>query len=161
MALPIYTLTMLIYDSLLVLLGFKKKVVPAKENWIAYADFKTSHAYRLFSDSNFFLMLMIIMTFFFSYFILAVFICCYYRFLERFRREIDYKFAKDYISYSLVNCIQLGHNQTLKEHLMDDPAQIDCRYKKKSLLYWAAHYKNLEAHKLIIALMKERAARTK
>jgi hypothetical protein len=150
---------MLIYDSLLVILGLKKKTVPAKENWIAYANFKHSHAYNLFSDSNFFLLLMIIMTCFFYYFFFAVFICCYYRFLSRFRNEINYKYAKDYISYSLVNCIQVGHNQTLKEHLMADPSQIDCRYKKKSLLHWACFYRNHEAHNLILKLMKERAAR--
>lgn len=150
---------MLIYDALLVLLGLKKKTVSHRDNWIAYADFHSSHPYRLFSDSNFFLLLMIILSWAMPVFIIMVFLCFYYRFLARFGKEIDHMVAKKYISYSLVNCIQLHHNQSLKEYLMAEPRLIDSLYKKKSLLFWAAHYKNYEAHKLIIALMKERSRR--
>lgn len=149
----------MIYDAILVLLGFRKKTVSHRENWIAYADFYSAHPYRLFSDSNFFLLLMIGLAFLMPIFLVMVFLCFYYRFLARFGKEIDHMVAKKYISYTLVNCIQLHHNQTLKEYLMAEPGLIDCQYKRKSLLHWAAHYKNYEAHKMLIALMKERSRR--
>jgi hypothetical protein len=152
---------MMIYDAILVLLGLKKETTPTKENWIKYADFKSSHAYRLFSDSNFFLLLAIVMSMLMPIFLFVVFICCYYRFLNRLGKEVDHHLARDYMPYTLVNCIQLKHNQTFKEYLMAEPALIDSVYKKKTLLHWSAHYKNYEAHKLILLLMKERLQRQK
>jgi|GEM_PF-840471 len=148
-----------IYDALLVILGIKPKTESHKDLWIKYADFTSSHPYRLLSDSNFFLLAMIILAFQSPIFWFVVFLCFYYRFLNRFGREIDHFVDKKYIEYSLVNCIQRRHNQTLKEYLIAEPALIDSLYKKKSLLHWAAHYKNYEAHKMIIALMKERSSR--
>ncbi|MBC7712946.1 MAG: hypothetical protein H7177_06390 [Rhizobacter sp.] len=138
------------------MLGFKKRSAPSRENWIEYANFQKGLPYRLFSDSNFFLFFMIFMTYFIHAFAFIVFLCCYYRFLYRFGREIDRHCDKDFNSQTMVYAIQRHHNQILKERLMEEPGLIDCVYKKKSLLYWSIHYKNIEAHRIIIQLIKER-----
>jgi len=148
-----------IYDAFLVLLGRKPKTESHKNLWITYADFKTSHPYRLFSDSNFFLLGMIIISLQSPLFWFVVFLCCYFRFLNRFGREINHREDKKYIEYSLVNFIQLHHNESLKKYLMAEPALIDSLYKRRSLLHWSIHYKNYEAHRMILALMKERLRR--
>ena len=132
------------YDAFLKLFGLKKRKGPARENWIEYADFSQGLPYRLYSDSNFFLVLMIVLSFFLKVFIIAVVFCCYYRFFNRFGREIDRYVSKDHDSKTMVYAIQCRHNQTLKERLMEEPGLIDCVYQKRSLLSWAKHYQNQE-----------------
>ena len=51
--------------------------------------------------------------------------------------------------------IRLNQTQSLIERLEENPEIIKSRFDKKSLLYWARHYKNLEAHKIIIEQMKK------
>lgn len=52
--------------------------------------------------------------------------------------------------------IRLKQQQSLIEKLEDHPEMLTATYKKKSLLYWARHHKNLEANALIISLMKKK-----
>lgn len=147
---------MYIYDAIISLLGLKKRNTPSRENWIEYADFSEGLPTRVFSDANFFILFMLILSVVFnSDCLLVAFFCVVYRVSKRIGREIDRDHEKEYKPQMLVNAIQLRHNQTLKEILKEEPALINSVYQKKSLLTWAIHYKNLEAHKLLLILMKE------
>lgn len=51
--------------------------------------------------------------------------------------------------------IRLKQHQSLIEKLQDNPELLKSIYNKKSLLSWAKHHNNLEAHSIIINLMKK------
>lgn len=51
--------------------------------------------------------------------------------------------------------IRLNQMQSLKEKLESNPEVLSGSYDNKSLLYWARHHKNLEAHSLILNEMKK------
>lgn len=57
---------------------------------------------------------------------------------------------KDVIVY-----IRLRQTQSLIETLENNPEIINENYNKKSLLYWARHYKNTQANSIIIEQMKK------
>lgn len=72
--------------------------------------------------------------------------------------NIEYKFRniqRDTIK-DVIILIRLKQNQSLREKLEDHPEMLTATYKKKSLLYWAKHHKNVEANSLIISLMKKK-----
>lgn len=59
----------------------------------------------------------------------------------------------------IVYLIQVAHHQTMLEKLHRDPDLLRQTYKKKSLLYWCRYYKNEEAHRIIIGLLKKNTSR--
>jgi hypothetical protein len=62
--------------------------------------------------------------------------------------------TKDKIK-EVVICIRLKQFQSLKEMIEDNPEILKEKIDKKSLLYWAKHYKNLPAHALLIGEMRK------
>lgn len=69
--------------------------------------------------------------------------------------EDEFNENKGWDGNELAYYIRIRHNQSLIERLHRDPTLIHATYKKKSLLYWCKRYKNLEAHKIIIAHLKK------
>lgn len=69
--------------------------------------------------------------------------------------ENEFLFVSKDTFKEIVVHIRLNQTQSLIERLEENPEIIKSRFDKKSLLYWARHYKNLEAHKIIIEQMKK------
>jgi hypothetical protein len=55
--------------------------------------------------------------------------------------------------YSIITLIQMKHSQELFDELARRPELLKRKYKNKSLLFWAKHYNNLEAHSIITKQM--------
>lgn len=71
--------------------------------------------------------------------------------------ESEYKnVTRETVSEAVVH-IRLKRLQSLKEMLEENPEILNGKYKKKSLLYWARHHKNFQAHALIISELKKGA----
>lgn len=51
--------------------------------------------------------------------------------------------------------IRLKRIQSLKEMLEENPEILNEKYHQKSLLYWAKHHNNVQAHSLIISELKK------
>ncbi|TDP52545.1 hypothetical protein C8D79_2310 [Bacteriovorax stolpii] len=73
-----------------------------------------------------------------------------YHTLENEFKNVTRDMVKDVITY-----IRLKQTQSLIETLEENPEILQGTYKKKSLLYWARHHKNLEANSIIIDVMKK------
>ena len=71
--------------------------------------------------------------------------------------EIDYKKVDKYDVKKIVMLIQVKHLQELREELALKPEVIKCKYKNKSLIYWAKHYNNPQAHTIIAKFMNLKA----
>ena len=70
--------------------------------------------------------------------------------------ERDFRNASQDDMIKIVSLIQMNHIQTLTEELSEKPEMLSHKYKNKSLLYWARHYKNNEANSLIIKLLRNK-----
>lgn len=150
---------MKVYDSFIIFFGLKKRNAPQRENWVEYAS-ANSKGHWL-SDANLLLYFFIFISFYFPMFLTFVIFSIYYRTLSNFDAHFEANFHKTQEAQFLVHLIQVHHVQSLKEKFIFDPELIYTTHKKKSLLYWAKHYNNLEAHKMIIELMKEKTIQRK
>ncbi len=70
-----------------------------------------------------------------------------------FRIENSYRSISKQQMGQLVMLIQLKHNQTLIRELDEIPEAIHHKYQKKSLVFWAKYYNNVEAHSIITKKM--------
>ncbi len=68
------------------------------------------------------------------------------------KREIP---VFDLHSSRLIYFIQSNHLESLKTELEFNPSYSKLLYKKKSLLFWCKHYKNVNAHTMIVEYMKK------
>ena len=69
--------------------------------------------------------------------------------------ESGYKnVSRDTVKETIVH-IRLGQFQSLKEKIEDNPEILRKKIDDKSLLYWAKHYNNLQAHSLLIGELKK------
>ena len=145
------------YNQILLYFNLKKANDPKREAWIEYAAFYIHPSNHPFSDSNLCLLALILLAIFVSpiFYILVVF-AIYFRILAKFGDTVDSLCNRGFEAQELVNMIQNNHMQSMKEKFINDPYLINCMYKKRSLLYWTKHYNNLQAHKMIIDLMKQR-----
>lgn len=150
---------MKIYDFILTFLKLKKPNTPKRDNWIEYADFAGESFLNPFSDSNLLLIALTLISFKFTYVFMLVIFILYYRFLSTFGDAIDSFADRDFEAQQLVHMIQSNHMQSLKEKFIINPNLVDSTYRRKSLLYWAKHYNNLVAHKMIIELLKVRSSK--
>lgn len=69
--------------------------------------------------------------------------------------ENEYKNVKRDTFKEVIVFIRLKQHQSLIETLEDNPEILNERYDKKGLLYWAKHYKNVQANSIIIEQMKK------
>ncbi len=69
--------------------------------------------------------------------------------------EIEYKIVTKADLEKVISLIRINHHQSLLEELTNQPEILNVKYKKKSLLYWAKHYRNPKANSIIIQLMSE------
>ncbi|MEA9357242.1 hypothetical protein SHI21_13540 [Bacteriovorax sp. PP10] len=69
--------------------------------------------------------------------------------------ETEYKNVKRDTFKEVIVHIRLRQTQSLIEKLEDNPEILNEKYQKKSLLYWAKHYKNIQANSIIIEQMKK------
>lgn len=72
-----------------------------------------------------------------------------YEGIEKEFQNVSRETFKEIIVY-----VRLKQNQSLKEKLEMNPEILKETYKKKSLLYWAKYYNNLQANSIIIKEMK-------
>lgn len=73
-----------------------------------------------------------------------------YNSIESEFRNVTRDTIKDVIVH-----IRLRQFQSLKEKIEDNPEILKEMLNKKSLLYWAKHHKNLQAHSLLIEGLKK------
>lgn len=69
--------------------------------------------------------------------------------------ENEYKNVSRDTFKEVIVFIRLKQSQSLIETLEDNPELLKEHYNKKSLLYWARHYKNIEANSIIIEQLKK------
>ncbi|MBC7538688.1 MAG: hypothetical protein H7281_07705 [Bacteriovorax sp.] len=69
--------------------------------------------------------------------------------------ESEYKnVTRETIKEVIIN-IRLSQFQMLKEKIETNPEILKEKLNNKSLLYWAKHYKNLQAHSLLLEELKK------
>jgi hypothetical protein len=69
--------------------------------------------------------------------------------------EEEYKNVSSNTLKDIIVHIRLKQSQSLIEKLECNPEILKENYKKKSLLYWAHHYKNTQANAIIIDIMNK------
>lgn len=72
--------------------------------------------------------------------------------IENNYRKVD----KDDMKKVIV-LIRLRHSQLLEAELNEKPEVLKKKYKNKSLIYWAKHYNNVQAHSIIAKLTANRS----
>ncbi len=143
---------MLIYERFIRGLGLEPRSAPNSANWLEYLVFLfTPHSYMVLEDSKI-IIGAIVLSLFYPNAILILIGVVFYKVYEK--NEKEYLESYDRNPSSLIYLIKMKKNQTLTEILQKEPKLALVNHKTKSLLYWCKHYKNIEAHKLILQSMK-------
>jgi hypothetical protein len=72
-----------------------------------------------------------------------------YMSIEREYKNVNREVLKEAVIY-----IRLNQLQSLKEKVELNPEILNEKFDKKSLLYWARHHKNIQAHSYLIGELK-------
>lgn len=140
------------YERFIKGLGLEPLSAPNSANWPEYLVFLfTPQSYMVIDDSKI-VIGSIILSLFYPNAILILISVVFYKVYEK--NEKEYFESYDRNPSSLIYLIKMKQNQSLAEILKKEPKLALANHKTKSLLYWCKHYKNVEAHKLILQSMK-------
>lgn len=143
-----------LYQKILDFLRLKKRSAPNDKNWMEYFIFFLHPHLYVHVDENIILLALSTLTLFSPKAIFIFIPAVFYRIYSNSEYEIRRNKGGD--AREVVNLIQHGHMQSLKEKIELDPDLLEATYKNKSLLYWSKYYNNYKAHKFIIDQIKMR-----
>lgn len=135
--------------------GINSRSLPNEKNFKIYYDI-CIYPVCFFGGFNFLNIIFIIdgIDFEFPKIFIVIFAITFFEAYSRVEREHKVDALNDV--RKIILYIQMNHLQSLTEELIIKPEISEKKYRNRTLLYWAKHYKNVEAHKIILRTIKNK-----